>query len=217
MSRRSGKSFGWESKKWYEVIAPENFGEEKIGETPADEPEKAIGRVIETTVGDLTGDFSKNNTKVFFKVKEISGEQAKTQFVGHELTSDYVDSLVRRRTNKLDLTVDVLTKDGYKVRVKPVVFTVKRGKSSQKNSLRKKAEEIIKERAKETKFMEFIEQLVMGQVASQIYSESKSIYPLRRVEIRKTELINEPTDVEEIPNGFEEVAEETKVDTNTNN
>lgn len=212
MSRKSGKSFGWQAKKWYKVIAPESFGEDNIGETPADDPEKAIGRILETTVGELTGDFSKNNTKIYFKIKEISGEQAKTQFVGHELTSDYVDSLVRRRTNKLDITVDVLTEDGYKIRVKPVIFTVKRGKSSQKNSLRNKGEEIIKDRAKQKKFKEFTEDLALGELASEIYKEAKSIYPLRRVEIRKSELISEPSEVEEIPEGFEEIAEETEID-----
>ncbi|PTD94432.1 30S ribosomal protein S3ae [archaeon SCG-AAA382B04] len=212
MSRKSGKSFGWQAKKWYEVIAPEIFGEDKIGETPAEDPEKVIGRIIETTVGDLTGDFSKNNTKVYFKIKEISGEQAKTQFIGHELTSDYVDSLVRRRTNKLDITVDVLTKDGYKMRVKPVIFTVKRGKSSQKNSLRLKGEEVIKEKAKQEKFKQFSENLVLGELASEIYKEAKSIYPLRRVEIRKSEVINEPSDVEEVPDGFQDVADKTEIE-----
>ncbi len=216
MSRKSGKPYGWQAKDWYEVIAPENFSEEMIGETPSDEPEKAIGRIIETTVGDLTGDFSKNNTKVYFKITEISGRQAKSEFVGHELTSDYIDSLVRRRTNKLDITVDVLTKDGYKVRVKPVIFTVKRGKSSQKSSLRNKAAEVIKEEAKETKFKEFTENLVMGELASKIYNNLKSIYPLRRVEIRKSELINEPKDVEEVPDGFEDIAEETEIEVQEN-
>lgn len=212
MSRKSGKSYGWQAKNWYEVITPENFGEDKIGETPADDPAKAIGRIIETTVGDLTGDFSKNNTKVYFKIKEISGEQAKTQFIGHELTSDYVDSLVRRRTNKLDIAVDVLTKDGYKMRVKPVIFTVKRGKSSQKNSLRNKGEEVIKKRAREEKFDDFSRDLVLGELASEIYKEAKSIYPLRRVEIRKSEVLNEPKNVEEVPEGFEDIAEESEVE-----
>ncbi|OKY78235.1 MAG: Ribosomal protein S3AE [Candidatus Methanohalarchaeum thermophilum] len=208
MSRRTGRTYGWEAKKWYEVKAPEMFGETKIGETPSDDPEKAIGRVFETTVGDLTGDFSKNNTKVYFKIKEISAEAANTQFVGHELTSDYVDSLVRRKTDKIDIVVDVLTKEGFKVRVKPVLFTVKRGKSSQIRSLRKKATEIIRNKAKETKFEKFAKDLILGNIASEIYQATKTIYPLRRVEIRKSEVLSEPSEVEDIPEGFEGIPEE---------
>jgi len=210
MSRRSRK-YGWQAKEWYNVLAPKMFGEEKVGETPADDPEKVIGRVIETTIGTLTGDFSKNNTKVYFKVKEISGKNARTQFVGHELTSDYIGSLTRRRTNRIDTTVDVLTKDGYKVRAKPVLFTVKKGKSSQKKGLRKESQKILKEKAQELRFNQFIQELVLGKIASEIYNSAKKIYSLRRSEIRKSEVLSEPEEIEEIPEGFEEVAEEAGV------
>ncbi|OUJ18629.1 Ribosomal protein S3AE [Methanonatronarchaeum thermophilum] len=212
MSKRKSRKFGWEAKDWYTVMAPEIFGEDKIGETPADEPSKVTGRVIETTVGDLTGDFSKNNVKLYFKINKVSGNEAYTQFIGHELTSDYIGSLIRRRTDKIDLTVDVLTQDGYKIRVKPILFTVKRGKSSQKKGLRKKATEVIKTKAKTMEYQQFTQELVTGQIASEIYQTVKSIYPLRRVEIRKSEVTAQPDEIEEIPEGFEETAEEAGID-----
>ncbi|WGI16979.1 30S ribosomal protein S3ae [Methanonatronarchaeum sp. AMET-Sl] len=211
MSKRKSRKFGWEAKDWYTVFAPEMFGESKIGETPADEPQKVTGRVIETTVGDLTGDFSKNNVKLYFKINKVSGNEAYTQFIGHELTSDYIGSLIRRRTDRIDLTVDVLTQDGYKIRVKPILFTVKRGKSSQKKGLRKKATEVIKTNAKKMEYEQFTQELVTGQISSEIYQTVKSIYPLRRVEIRKSEVTAEPEEIEEIPEGFEEIAKEAGI------
>ncbi|UOY09530.1 30S ribosomal protein S3ae [Methanonatronarchaeum sp. AMET6-2] len=214
MSKRKSRKFGWEAKDWYTVIASEMFGESKIGETPADEPSKVTGRVIETTVGDLTGDFSKNNVKIYFKINKVSGNEAYTQFIGHELTSDYVGSLIRRRTDKIDLTVDVLTKDGYKIRVKPILFTVKRAKSSQKKGLRKKGTEVIKTKAKTMDYSQFAQELVTGKIASGIYQTVKSIYPLRRVEIRKSEVTAAPDEIEEIPEGFEEIAEEAGIEVN---
>lgn len=44
----------WKMKEWYIVYAPDFFGSKEIGLTPADDPEKVIGRVIETTLKDLT-------------------------------------------------------------------------------------------------------------------------------------------------------------------
>ena len=50
-----------QQKQWYEVLAPEQFDREKLGETPADETEKVLGRTIETTLGDIRNDASENN------------------------------------------------------------------------------------------------------------------------------------------------------------
>ncbi|MEM3422019.1 MAG: hypothetical protein QW315_07190, partial [Candidatus Hadarchaeum sp.] len=51
----------WREKEWFEVVAPPMFGSQKIGETLASEPEQLLGRVFETTLGDLIEDFSKSH------------------------------------------------------------------------------------------------------------------------------------------------------------
>ena len=48
----------WKLKKWYTIVAPPVFGNAILGTTPADDPDKLIGRVIESTLYDLTGDFT---------------------------------------------------------------------------------------------------------------------------------------------------------------
>ncbi|MEM4101518.1 MAG: 30S ribosomal protein S3ae, partial [Desulfurococcaceae archaeon] len=40
----------WKLKKWYEVIAPPLFGNMSLGTIPSDDPDKLIGRVLETTL-----------------------------------------------------------------------------------------------------------------------------------------------------------------------
>jgi len=37
----------WKEKSWFEVIAPNYIVEKSLGETPASDPEKLYGRVIE--------------------------------------------------------------------------------------------------------------------------------------------------------------------------
>src|SRR4030067_603068 len=100
----------WRAKEWYKVFAPEMFSKMQLGETPADSPEGVIGRITEATVQDLTGDFSKMHIKIKFKVIEVKGLDAHTIFYGHDLTSDYVRRLTRRKRTKTDSVVDVSTK-----------------------------------------------------------------------------------------------------------
>ncbi len=47
---------------------------------------------------------------------------------------------------------------------------------------------IVIERASELNFEQFIEEAIMGKLSANIYRNAKYIYPLRRVEIRKTEV-----------------------------
>lgn len=193
MARKAAKKVdAWRAKNWYGVLAPAEFNRVAIGETLADEPEKMIGRIMEATLGDITGDWTRQNTKMIFRIDEIGGNNAYTSFLGHEMTKDYMRSLVKRRTSKIDANLVVTTKDGYKVRVKPLVFTVKRARTSQIESIRKIMNDVVIARSKELTFTEFINDTVTGKVASEIYKATKNIYPLRRVEVAKSELVYKP-------------------------
>ncbi|MDY6965687.1 MAG: 30S ribosomal protein S3ae [Halobacteriota archaeon] len=183
---------GWKSKRWYNVVAPEMFGRSDIGETPSDSPDKLIGRVIETTLGDLTNDFSKQNTKLIFKIYNVDGNTAHSKFIGHNLTRDYMRSMVKRRTSRIDANTDVITSDGYTLRVKSSCFTVKRAKTSHIETIRKIMEDNIISRAKGLELSQYIQEIVLGKLSSDIYKEAKLVYPMRRVEIRKTEVKSEP-------------------------
>ena len=77
----------WKAKEWYQVHAPRMFNETVIGETPSADPDYLIGRQAEVTVQDLTGDFSKMHIKLKFKIVETDGHEAKTELIGHDLTS----------------------------------------------------------------------------------------------------------------------------------
>ena len=91
-----------EQKQWYTLQAPEQFDREELGETLAEESDQVLGRTIETTLGDLRNDASENNTKLTFQVTEVASDTAYTEFVRHELTRDYLRSLVRRGSSKIE-------------------------------------------------------------------------------------------------------------------
>ena len=193
MARRSQrKADARKAKQWYKVVSPEMFGRAPFGETIANDPERLVGRVIETTLGDLTNNFSKQNTKLKFRVDRVAGDSAYTKFLGHEMTTDYVRSLVKRRTSRIDSIVDVVTTDGYQVRVKPSCFTVKRARANQVKSIRELSKRVVLEKSKTLDMNQLIQDIVNGKMSLDIYKEAKMIYPLRRVEVRKTEIRTEP-------------------------
>jgi small subunit ribosomal protein S3Ae len=193
LARRSQrKADSRKAKQWYKVVSPEMFGRVPFGETIANDPERIVGRIIETTLGDLTNNFSKQNTKLKFRVDRVAGDSAYTKFLGHEMTTDYVRSLVKRRTSRIDSIVDVTTTDGYTVRIKPSCFTVKRARANQVKCIRDLSKSVVMERSKNLDLNQLIQDVVGGKVSLDIYKEAKMIYPLRRVEVRKTEIRTEP-------------------------
>lgn len=189
MARKIQKKLDkWKSKSWYNIETPDFIGKNNIGTTLAENPEQLVGRIVETTVGELTNDFAKHNTKLKFRITEVSGEIAQTDFIGHEITTDYLRSIVKRQTSRIDTNLKVTTKDGYTVRVKPICFTVKRARTSQIEGIRGVMDSTVKEKASELTFEQFVEEAIMGKLSATIYRNAKNIYPLRRVEIRKTEV-----------------------------
>jgi small subunit ribosomal protein S3Ae len=182
-------------KRWYTILAPEQFDRAEIGETMAEEPEKVVGRTIETTLGELTDDQGQNNTKLTFRVTDVGSDTAYTEFVEHELTRDYLRSLVRRGASKVDATVTALTTDEYRVRIQPVAFTTKKADRSQERAIRRVMIDIVEEAADDRSFEGLIESVADGRLSSAIYADAKTIYPLRRVEIQKLSLEARPEEV----------------------
>jgi small subunit ribosomal protein S3Ae len=183
----------WKFKQWYIVYAPDFFGNQEIGLTPADDPNKVVGRVIETTLKDLTGDFTKGHVKLYFQIYDVKGQNAYTKFKGHKLTRSYVRSLVRRRTTRIDGIFNVTTKDGYKLRVMGMVIATRRIQTSQERAIREIMKSIILKKAEELTFPQFILESVTGKIASEIAREAKKIYPLKRAEVRKIKVLAEPS------------------------
>jgi len=181
----------WRSKTWYMVITPPYFGNVELGAIPADEPEKLIGRVVDSTLYDITNDFSHQYLKMRFQITEIEGKNAKTSFKGHEYSRDYLRSLVRRRTTKVDGLFKITTKDGYSLRVAVSAFTLSRIKTSQEHVLRRIMDKIIKEKAAALTMDQFAQEIVLGKIASDIYNEAKKIAPLRHVGIRGSKVITQ--------------------------
>jgi len=182
----------WKEKQWYKIMTPKEFGDAEIGTTPARDPDMLVKRRVESSMRELTGDFSKQYVKLYFQINNVAGDTANTKFVGHHVTTDYVRSMIRRGTSRIDTMVDVTTNEGYKVNVHIIAITVKRAKSSQQKFIRETMGNLVQQAVDGKTFPEVVEAVISGKMASSIYHETKKIYPLKRVEIIKTQVIEEP-------------------------
>ena len=183
----------WKAKSWYSVLAPPAFDSVTVADTLADNPDSLINRVTAVSLQDLTNDFRKSHIKLFFKINKVEENNAHTQYAGHTLTSDYTRRMIRRRRSKVDGVYDVTTKDGAILRVKPFATTDKRIQNSQRKVIRETMKKTIADSAKSVTLNEFVKYIIDGKTGSDIYKNCKRLYPVKRVDIYKTEVIQDPT------------------------
>ena len=190
----------WKSKRWYTIRAPRTpWSFRVIGETLAEEPEQLIGRHYEVIQNELDGDFSKMHVKVVFRVTDVLGNDAITEFVGHELLKDHVRRQVRRDRGKIDDTIDVITEDGYYVRFKPLMISRGRIKSSQKQQMRTLAREVILKTGATSTWYKLQASTLDGTLETMIKEAVSKIQPVRTVVIRRTQLLQAGVIVEDGP------------------
>jgi small subunit ribosomal protein S3Ae len=183
----------WRAKNWYQIHAPTIFDEVVIAETLAEKPEMLHNRVTEVSLQNITNDFRKSHIKLYFKVNRVQDTDAHTLFEGHTLTSDYLRRMIRRRKSRIDGVYDVETRDGARLRVKPFAITDKRIQTSQKKIIRQTMKNTITNEGKAKTLNEFLRDVLDGKIGSEIYKACKTLYPVKRVEIFKTEMFRQPT------------------------
>ncbi len=185
----------WRSKDWYSIVAPSYFGGTDLGSIPSDDPSKLQGRVVDATLYDLTNDFAHQYLKMYFQVSSIEGKTAQTVFKGHEYSRDYLRSLVRRKTTRIDIIQTAMTRDGYQLRLAVCAFSLARLRTTQEQAIRGLMKRIVEEKAKVLTFDQFVQEMVLGKIASDVYNEAKKVAPMRHVGIRKSKLVSQPGQV----------------------
>ena len=180
----------WKSKRWYTIRAPRNpWFFKVIGETMAEEESVLIGRHYEMLQYELDGDFSKMHVKVQFRITSVVGDDALTEFIGHEMLKDHIRRQVRRDRGKIDDTVDVVTDDGFYVRIKPLMISRNRIKASQKQEMRALARDVILKIGATSTWIDLQKVSLDGTLESKIKEAVSKIQPVRGVMIRRTQLI----------------------------
>ncbi len=180
----------WREKKWVTVIAPDSFNNVPIAYIPITDDKKAIGRVIEVTLFDiLKGDMSQHQYKIYFQITEIKGDKAITIFKRYEYAKEFLRSLVRRGSSKINYIIDIKTKDGFIFRLKIIALTHRQLNTSRKRVLRLIAKDIIEKTVPNLSIDQFVQAACYGKINSDIMAASKKIVRMHHVGLEKVKLV----------------------------
>lgn len=181
----------WKTKQWYTVLAPQIFENKEIAEIISSDEENLKNRIISLSLGELIGPSSQSAifTLLKFRINEVKGKNAHTKLIGHEISSSYIRTLSRRGRSILNVVCDVKTKDDQVLRMKILAVSgTAVSQNTKKNIYRTIMDELKKISAK-YKLDQLIQEVIFGKFASLLFNRIKQITPMKRVEIKKTELV----------------------------
>ncbi len=194
----------WKSKVWYSLHAPAMFDYAVMAQTPAGDPAQIPGRVAEVPLQTITGNFAQKNFMLRFQVSEVRGFNAFTRYIGHKLTSDYLRALTRRKHTRVDAIFECITSDDIRIRVKPLVILDRRIQTSQEREIRSIVMQRTRAMLGELSLAEGLRLIFSGDLGRELAKHLRIIYPTKRVEVGKLDVLD-PAQLMEVPPTEEEL------------
>lgn len=191
MARRKGRvKDKWREKKWVTVSAPDSFNNVPIAYVPITDDENALGRVLEVTLYDiLKGDPSQHQYKMYFQINKVEGDKATTIFKRYEYSKEFLRSLIRRGSSRINFIIDIKTKDGYVFRIKVLALTHRQLNTSRKHALRLIARDVINNTIPQMTVDQFVQATCYSKINSDIMAAFKKVIRVRHVGLEKVKLI----------------------------
>jgi len=180
----------WKEKRWVTVLAPESFNNVPVAYVPITSDKTAVGRVVEVTLFDiLKGDPSQHQYKLFFQINKVTEEKATTVFKRYEYAKEFLRSLIRRGSSRINFVIDSKTKDGYVFRIKILTLSHRELNTSRKRALRLEAKKQIERIVPQMTIDEFVQAACYGKINSDIMAATKKIIRVRHVGLEKVRLL----------------------------
>lgn len=180
----------WREKKWVNVFAPDSFNNVPIAYIPITDDENAKGRVLEVTLFDiLKGDPSQHQYKMYFQIDKVEGEKATTIFKRYEYAKEFLRSLIRRGSSKINYVFDIKTKDGYIFRLKVLALTHRPLNTSRQHALRLIAKDVMEKTIPQMTIDQFVQATCYGKINSDIMAAAKKVIRMRHIGLEKVKLL----------------------------
>ena len=180
----------WKEKRCVTVLAPDSFNNIPVAYVPITSDKTAVGRVVEATLFDiLKGDPSQHQYKLFFQINKVTEEKATTVFKRYEYAKEFLRSLIRRGSSRINFVIDTKTKDGYVFRIKILTLSHRELNTSRKHALRLEAKKQIERIVPQMTIDEFVQAACYGKINSDIMAATKKIIRVRHVGLEKVKLL----------------------------
>ena len=177
----------WKLKKWLEVYSPKVFGESSIGEIPADDEEKAVGRIIQVSMSWITHKPEHSFLSVGLRVKDAKNNAAHTELEYMEQMFSYTHSLVRRHSSVIYTMDRFADKDGKPVVIKLIAVAFGKIATPKKSDIRRRLGEFCKTYVSSKDKDEIIKGILDNSLQSGALNSIKNVTRISKLEVRKLE------------------------------
>lgn len=178
-------------KHWFQIVASRQFNHREIGETTVYSPEDVMGKTASVNLMNLVNDIKKQHINVKFRVNEVKDNTGYTELISYQIVPTHIKRIVRRNTEKLGDSLLIHTKDGKPLRIKPLLVTRAKTKSSVLKALRQKARAYLNHYIRRISYTILVNDLVTSKLQSSMYRYLRKTYPLKTCEIRVMEVASE--------------------------
>jgi len=177
-------------KEWYPILAPKIFQNTVLGETPAYEPDKMVGKSMTKNLMELTNDVKRQNINVKFKVANVQNGKAFTDIVGYYMVQSSIRRMIRKNIEKISMSFSCKTSDNKTLQVKPLLITRSATIGSVAARMRKETQDFLVKYISSISYDNLVNDLVSHKLQSSLRKDMNKIYPLRVCEIRSMEIVD---------------------------
>ena len=126
---------------------------------------------------------------MYFQLNKIQDDKATTIFKRYEYAKEFLRSLVRRGSSKINFIIDAKTKDGHIFRLKVLALTHRQLNTSRKHALRLIAKDVIEKTVPQMTIDQFVQATCYGKINSDIMAAAKKLIRMRHVGLEKVKLV----------------------------
>tara|TARA_Y100000310_G_C20481518_1_gene714909 strand:+ start:350 stop:943 length:594 start_codon:yes stop_codon:yes gene_type:complete len=182
VSRRKKK------KRWFDIVAPNEFKGRIIGETVAAEPNEIVGRALKVNLMNILDDYKRQGVNIKFKIESVNDNNAVCKIVGYEMLKSHSRRSVRKGADKMDDSFVVESKDGVKFRIRPMIITRHMVSDAVVSEIRRRAKQYITSRLNELNTSEVFESVIYAKIQKDLRYSLMKLCPIGACEIRAIDI-----------------------------
>ena len=177
------------NKKWVQIVSSKEFGNNIIGETYVDDPQKSIGNVVEINLMFVSNDPKRQSNNTKFKITSYNDNILHTEFIGYYIQKAQLKRLARTGKDKFEDSFNYTTKDNLKIKVKPIMITRSKCIKSKISDMRKASRSFMSELCKKMEYSELVKELVSGNLAKEMRNKVNKAGPIGTLIVKSFEKI----------------------------
>lgn len=171
-----------------EIKAPEYLNTMTLGHSEVSDLSSLIGKTSKINMMYVSGNVKNQNVRLTFKIIEANSGLAKTTVKVYEQIPYYLRRHVKKGSDLVETSFEVISKDGIELKVKPFAVTKANVSALVASSLRAKIIELISQELSEKTYAEFMSAVISGKIQTFYRNELKKITPMKSFEFRRIEL-----------------------------